>query len=284
LALAAGCLYNRSWEIGLIGESMHVSIHAPAAWPPASWPLRRTWLGALALGALVSGSARAQPTPEPPTRLAQDLQRLLRDEVPGLRDLDLDERLGIVTLSAVAPDLPTRRQAVALVQGTPGVLSVLDLVVVRTRPRPDAAIEEELLHQLELMGPRTSGVTGRVDGGVVYLTGHVRSLALRSEVDDLAAGLGGVREVDDALAVDPLAELPSQHIPDDVAWALPFDSSTVWMVRQGETVTLRGVLLSREQVDRLVQAMMRQPGVKRVVSELEVKNPFEKLPGLAPPS
>lgn len=228
-------------------------------------------------------AAAESPAAAPPSTRALEVLRRVQDDVPGLRELKVDERLGIVTLSGIAGDLPSRREALASARGVPGVLEVLDLLVVLPRPRKDEDIEREILARLELLGPRVAGVTARVAGGIVELSGAVESLALRAEVDDRAAEVPGVRDVANTLAVDPWAELPSQRIPEDIAWALPFDSTTVTMVRQGETVILRGVLLNGEQVDRLVQAMMRQPGVARVVSELEVKNPFEKLPGFAGP-
>lgn len=227
--------------------------------------------------------ASSQPETPAPSALERNLTQLLADECPGLRDVKLDERLGIVTLSAVASDLPSRRKAVDLLQSATGVLQVLDLVIVRTFPRPDPEIAETLLASLEQVGPKASAVTVRVDRGVVELSGKVESLALRGELDELAATVPGVRDIVNLLEVDPYVELPSQKLPDDIAWSLPFDSSTVTLVRQGETVILRGVLLSKEQVDRLVQAMLRQPGVARVVSELEVKNPFEKIQGLPSP-
>jgi osmotically-inducible protein OsmY len=236
----------------------------------------------LALGGLDAG-VPAQPTPAPASLLARQLERLLQAEVPALREMKLDERLGLVTLGGIVPDLPTRREAVALLQSAPGVLHVLDLLLVRTRPRPDRDIEADLLRELELIGPRASAVTARVADGVVRLSGRIDSLGLRSEIDDRAAAVPGVRDLVNELAVDPWAELPPQRLPEDVAWSLPFDSSTVRLVRQGETVILRGVLLSPEQVDRLIQAMLRQPGVSRVISELQVKNPFEKIPGLILP-
>jgi BON domain-containing protein len=228
-------------------------------------------------------TARSQPVTPVPSTLSLELTKLLADECPGLRDVKLDERLGIVTLSAVASDLPARRQAVSLLRSATRVLQVLDLVVVRTFPRPDPEIAEALLSSLEQVGPKASAVTVRVDRGVVELSGKVESLALRGQLDEMAATVPGVRDVVNLIEVDPYVELPSQKLPEDIAWALPFDSSTVTLVRQGETVILRGILLSREQVDRLVQAMLRQPGVARVVSELEVKNPFEKIQGLPSP-
>ena len=228
-------------------------------------------------------AAWSQPPTPAPSALERELTQLLADECPGLRDVKLDERLGIVTLSAIASDLPSRRQAVDLIRSAVGVLQVLDLVIVRTFPRPDPEIAETMQASLEQVGPKASAVTVRVDRGVVELSGKVESLALRGELDELAATVPGVVDIVNLIEVDPDVELPSQKLPEDVAWTLPFDSSTVTLVRQGETVILRGVLLSREQVDRLVQAMLRQPGVARVVSELEVKNPFEKIQGLPAP-
>jgi hypothetical protein len=238
------------------------------------------WLLLAMLAAPAGAEAPDDATPRLRSALALRLERLLASELPALRELQLDEGLGLLRVRAVAPDLPTRREAVRLLREQPGILSVTDWIVVRAAPRPDAQIEQELLHELELLGPRVSDVTARVRDGVVQLSGRVADLALRSEVDELAARVRGVRDVDNTLEVDPFAELPPLRLPEDVAWALPFDSSTVRMVRQGETVILRGKLMSHEQVERLVQAMLRQPGVARVINELQVRNPFERLPGL----
>jgi osmotically-inducible protein OsmY len=236
---------------------------------------------------LLAASALAQPEPQPTglpgSLLAARIERMLREELPGLHRLRVTESLGLVTLSALAPSLPMRRRAVALVRETPGVLEVLDLIAARPRGREDRLIHAELLQELERLGPRVSAVSVHVEDGIVRLSGALDSLALRLEVDELAAGAAGVRDVANELRVEPLLELPAQSLPEDVAWSLPFDSSTVTMLRQGDSVTLRGKLLSQDQVERLVRAMLRLPGVQRVQSEIEVKNPFERLPGLHTP-
>jgi osmotically-inducible protein OsmY len=134
------------------------------------------------------------------------------DGLVKLRNIDVDTRSNIVTLTGAVGTESERRRAVALARSTDGVREVIDKLrvdpAVRTGdraeqipgvqplPRPDPWVTMKIQSQY-FLDPAVKGhkidVTTRE--GVVTLTGNVESEALKRQAERIAADTEGVTRV-----------------------------------------------------------------------------------------
>jgi osmotically-inducible protein OsmY len=142
------------------------------------------------------------------------------DGLVKLRNIDVDTRSSVVTLTGAVGTEPERRRAVSLARSTDGVREVIDklrvdpavrtgdraetIPDVRPLPRPDPWITMKIQSQY-LLDPAVKGhkidVTTRE--GVVALTGNVESEALKRQAEQIAADTEGVTRVENRLTVQP---------------------------------------------------------------------------------
>ena len=140
--------------------------------------------------------------------------RLAADETVKARQINVDTRDRVVTITGQVSNAEERDRAVQIARDTNGVTNVIDQLTITTETAPtsgtlpntpvtgDAAITAEVKAKL-LADPNTSGLAVNVDtsNGVVTLTGAVASSAEKDEALRLAREVSGVTNVVDSLTV-----------------------------------------------------------------------------------
>jgi osmotically-inducible protein OsmY len=154
--------------------------------PVADVGKRRGVMTDAAIARAVQGRFRSNPYVD-----AEDLEALVDD--------------GSVTLRGSVDSLKAKRIANALAQGTRGVTNVRN----RPRVRPDGAALSDQEMQTRIVGAlaanpitEASEITVTVDRGTVTLAGRVDNWFEKGMADEVAAGISGVREVNNRVAVD----------------------------------------------------------------------------------
>jgi osmotically-inducible protein OsmY len=112
---------------------------------------------------------------------------------------------GSVILRGSVDSLKAKRVADAIAQGTRGVTNVRNRL--RVRPDGSALTDQEMQTRIVAAlaaNPITEAyeITVTVDRGAVTLAGRVENWFEKGMVDDVAAGISGVREVNNRIAVD----------------------------------------------------------------------------------
>ncbi len=163
-----------------------------------------------------AGSEVRRPMTDAEIVTAVQSELLTDSGVPSFR-LDVAAEEGVVTLTGELGDLATRDRAVRLAQTVRGVRSVVDRVSIRDPGVSDALLERMVELALEY-DPATDLHELEVDAdhGVVHLRGTVDSWHERELVRLTAAGVVGVRAVEDHVALDLTAERGDAEIVADV--------------------------------------------------------------------
>jgi len=187
-------------------------------------------------------------------RLAVE-QKLAADPAVFANPIETDVEEGIVTLRGTVENLVMRNRAVNAAKSRRGVIGVVDRLTVEPESRDDDAIREDVLVALsEGIAGEESQVKLDIDDGIVELTGVVRSIAERAALTRLVAGVRGVRDVNNRVAVVLPAEPDDEVIARTVRNRLDFD---VWLAAfplqvevEDDEVTLSGTVSSLPLRDR----------------------------------
>ncbi len=152
---------------------------------------------------------------------------LIVDEAVDANMLDVGTVDGVVTLSGSTDNLLAKQRAVEIARATRGVRSVINRIEVNPIPRSDAAIRDDVEETLYL-DPATESfeVEPSVDDGTVTLTGTVESWAERMLAEEVAAGVAGVRAIENNIDVRYTTERTDSDIEADVEARL---ASDVWV-------------------------------------------------------
>lgn len=143
---------------------------------------------------------------------AVENQLLLDDAVPA-HLIDVTTSDGIVTLSGSVDHLLARRRAGKIAAAIRGVRSVVNQVTIVPVIRTDEQIEEDVeTALLEDPATRLYQVEVEVDGGTVILSGTVDSRARRDLSEEVAAGIRGVRDVENRISV----EYPEERLDPEI--------------------------------------------------------------------
>jgi len=170
-------------------------------------------------------------------------------------DVDVNTSQGIVTVSGSVDNLLAKRRAVKIAESIRGVLGVIDRIIVTPVSPPDEDIRKDILAAL-LQDPATESyqVAVGVQDAVATLTGGVGSYGEKQLAARLAEGVKGVKEVDNNVTINYLANRTDPEIAADVKARLQWD---IWMngsvinsvVKDGK-VTLTGTIGSAISEDR----------------------------------
>ena len=162
-------------------------------------------------GKTASGGSSAGETSDPPTDayIAQAVRSAVKsDPVADADELDVQVIGGVVTLYGSVRSLQAERAAVARAAATEGVIDVRNRIRVRGESTPkDEDIARNVIAALAA-SPITEAYKISVGArrGEVTLTGHVDNWFERGAADDVAAGVRGVREVNNRLTVTDSAQ------------------------------------------------------------------------------
>ena len=148
-------------------------------------------------------------------RLQQLVQQALHHDARlQASSIDVSVDRGTVLLSGLVADPQTHAIAVAVAQRIRGVRDVVDRISVRPFvPRFDADITADVVSAIT---QNTSANPARIDvvttDGVVQLRGTVADATTRQLVDSIARSVDGVRDVVDALGIEPPVPHPDVEI------------------------------------------------------------------------
>lgn len=137
-------------------------------------------------------------------QLAREIVKTIKRELPALVDsIKAIVNQGHVTLEGNSQHLYLRNQAECLLRKLPGVKGITNDIVVRTRAEPQevkSKIEQAFRRSADL---DSAAVSVEADGGVITLTGEVRSWFEHEEAQRTAAAAPGVTEVRNKISVLP---------------------------------------------------------------------------------
>jgi osmotically-inducible protein OsmY len=152
--------------------------------------------------------------------------------------------------------------------------------LARYKPRSEEEILAELNNRLhEAWPPVFSAVKASMDGGVLHLTGQVRSETLRCHAEELAQ-LEGVIDIQNDLVVDPavMTEDPRPRNGKNVlsaSDALLSDPRTrdaqIDIIQDRGVVTLCGQVKNAEARNAAAEIVARHAGAATVVNELVIE-------------
>jgi hyperosmotically inducible protein len=180
----------------------------------------RSMLGLLAFGVFVLGCSQTDSGVTTSVKT-----RLMADELVKARNINVDTRDHVVTLTGTVQSAAEEAKALQIARSTSGVTDVVDNIVIAPSNEPgaapttgsagdtsigtaaaeavtDAGITTKVKSRL-LADPDVSGLRIDVDtrDGVVTLTGTVNSAAEKTHALDLAGKVENVKRVEDKLTV-----------------------------------------------------------------------------------
>lgn len=158
-----------------------------------------------------------------------------------------------------------------------GVSRVFDQLVVRTVPRADAALQNDVQFHLDsdsLLGPDTIKV--RVRNDIVTLTGNVHNNPERDHATEVASRVIGVRKVVNQIEVNWISE--DTALQRAIERRLRANAETNWVAKaihivvdQG-SVTLSGRVNFQSERDAAGRAAFQTYGVRSVDNQLVVES------------
>ena len=128
--------------------------------------------------------------------------KLVLDKIISGHQIDVETKVGIVTLSGAVNSLLDKDRAVELAQMVKGVRSVIDRINVNPEKRSDDEISNDVTESL-FADPAADSyeITIEVNEGEVTLTGTVNSWAEKDLSRDIVRDVPGVKKIVDKLEV-----------------------------------------------------------------------------------
>ncbi|MGK7369287.1 MAG: BON domain-containing protein [Candidatus Halalkalibacterium sp. M3_1C_030] len=204
---------------------------------------------------------------------AVEAQFSTSDAVPA-ENIEVETTDGVVTLSGSTANLLAKREATTLAQNIHGVLSVVNNIKIEA-DRADNAIENDVNRALAT-DPATEAleVSISVQNGLVKLKGAVDSWQEKQLAEAIAAGVKGVKEINNTILVQPNRTRSEEAIRQEVEETLMMNSEIrnqqIDVEVDSSRVTLSGAVGSAYE-KKLAMDYSHVVGVDSVVAdELEV--------------
>ena len=162
--------------------------------------------------------------------------------------LDIDVSDGIVTLKGEMSHLLAKQRAARLAKTVKGVRSVIDkLEVAPASAVPDAELADRIDKAL-FRDPATDAyeLVVSVRDGIATLTGKVQSISEKQLAENVAAGVVGVRSINNLINISPEEDRPDSEIKPEIEASLRFDThidhALVRVAVDNGSVTLTGTV------------------------------------------
>jgi osmotically-inducible protein OsmY len=157
---------------------------------------------------------------------ALETHLLLEESVPTHK-IDITTIDGVVTLSGEVDNLVAKQRATEVATTLRGVRAVINNIVVDPRPRLDQQIKQDVNRALlEDPAVEVADLKISVKDGVVHLGGIVASRQEKNLAADVSAGITGVRDVNNQIAIEYSIERSDEEIEKDILRRLESD---VWV-------------------------------------------------------
>jgi osmotically-inducible protein OsmY len=191
-------------------------------------------------------------------------------------DVSVKNLEGAVALNSTVPSYPQYLEAAAAARRVAGVTKVhnhLEVLLPLGDYRDDATLTTTANNVLELDVTVPSGIEAMAKNGILTLTGTVPFGSQREAAADAVAGLVGVRNIKNEIAIindaDPVDVTLNVQ---DALWrySLIPDDSDVVVETSLNTVTLAGHVRTWAEHDAVIDATWMTPGVFDVFDGLVV--------------
>ncbi|MBD3165340.1 BON domain-containing protein [bacterium] len=199
----------------------------------------------LALGFSLPPTARAQMDDGDITLAVTNA--LLNDEGVTGYTIDVETENGIVTLEGTANNLLAKRRTERIVTTVKGVKAVINRIEIAETDLTDFTIRENVRDAL-IYDPATDSweIEADVKDHVVTLTGDVESWQEAQLAEKVVAGIAGVKDVVNNIAVDYVENRPDreirQEIEEALAWDKRIDAALVEVNVNNSKVNLDGIV------------------------------------------
>jgi osmotically-inducible protein OsmY len=225
------------------------------------------------------GTRQQRPAPTDAQLTAAVRDALAADQRLASSEVTVDVQQGEVTLHGRVPSLYQKRTAAQTAQDVVGVAGVTNRLVVRTAPRDDADIENDVRQQLAtdaFLDPERLGV--RSHNGIVTLTGNVNNTFEKLYATDVTARVKGIRNIVNNITVTAAWDTDAA-IARRIQDFLSSNAELQWVARQMHVavnqgvVTLTGTVNFWSERRAAGEVAFETEGVRRVDNQLVVTSP-----------
>jgi osmotically-inducible protein OsmY len=213
-------------------------------------------------------------------RLKNDVaDHLWWDERVNAADIRVKVQSGRVLLTGRVPTYAARRAAerdAMIVSRAACIQNQLVVTPPKSQRVPsDAALEERVGHMLKWNPDIDAGhVTAHAREGTVRLDGAVDAYWKKGKVEELAASIAGVREVQNHLAAVPTESLTDKVIGEQINAALRRRASTepswVYLKVEDGIVTLSGTMPNWAAYEAALEVARHSAGVLEIQNYLKM--------------
>ncbi len=209
--------------------------------------------------------------------------RVLRSNEVQSKDISAVVEDGIVTLAGKVDNLVAARRAEVLASNVIGVKSIVNQIVVETEAVPDKKLSKkavQLLANDESFD--ASEIKVEIEGGRATLAGKVDTLAEKRLAEAKLASIGGVREIENNLAIAQREKRSDAEIQEIISGLLDnaamLDENEIDSKVEDGVVTLTGSVASLGQ-KRIAVDLVAVEGVSEV-DETGLEVDWKKNDGL----
>ncbi len=216
----------------------------------------------------------------PDEEIEQEIREQLREN--GRVDASevlIDVEDGRVTLGGTVPSHAARVSILGGVRSVRGVRAIRDELTIDLGPSmtsteaiKEAAINNMLIWNAEI---DASDVVASVESGRATLEGTVPALWQKEKAGELVAGVRGITEVSNEIAVVPTTQVLDERIASDIVDALKdiedVMPNAVTVRVDGGAVTLSGAVPDRRAREEVYEAALYTSGVTEIRDELVIE-------------
>ncbi len=223
-----------------------------------------------------------EPAPFSDEQIRQLIEQKLQEENLLKDSFDVSVEVGVVTLDGKVPNVWTKDKIIALALDVPQAKEILSELTIATG-ESDQDLAEQLAEKIRRYPSYTihDEVTGRVEGGVVYLIGWVTMPFKQSDIEEMASQILGVQEVRSEISVlptsstdDQLRETLARRIYRDPTFQAYASQAypPIHIVVFSSRVLLTGVVASQVEKVKAERIVSSTPGVLSVENLLRVEH------------
>ena len=213
----------------------------------------------------------------PDKNLAELIENAIRrDERVYLQPIDVSVNDGIVILDGSVRSHRRKLAAYEVASSFEGCRDVVNkLKVDPEAPLPDKEVAKNVLCSLNACADiAEDAVSVSVTEGVANLSGTVRTQWERLVAEDIARSARGVRDIQNSVVVDPMAEIDHEELAKEIKTALEhardLKGTEMNVQISGSSVVLLGMvsLLSQKET---AETVVRRFGLQNISNEIIVK-------------
>jgi osmotically-inducible protein OsmY len=184
---------------------------------------------------------------------------------------------GVVVLRGTVGSLRQKHEATRAAERVSGIRhvnNVLDVRILDERMRTDADLRGDVLRALALDVSLPLTIDADVSNGRVVLTGLATWQWQSEEAERIAAGVPGVVSLGNGVEVEtpPASTVPVENaVRTALEQSAAVDADKLVVRRDGDVVTIAGVVRSDHERNEALVAAWATPGVSEVVDRIAVE-------------